>query len=453
MFLAVNPMDGMDDQDIKDALEAMDRRNAARQREEWQIPRYKPVDPGLQARILRMFGQPYDKSAIDPKEAYYLNGGWDDGDEGDGGTKPQSRPLPQRPAEQSPAEPFDPWKNVWKLDWGPEGSPADKPQTPQPLPGGYAGPGIFPNNNGIVNALARPSGFLAATPLGLAKPGLENAKPGDLVFGRDGVIRRAADENALSRAVDRLTARVLEPRPEQGGASLPGYGSVKNALGNGPGGTNSATGFQPMSSNTERKSYRPDPNLQVPGPKPPDIKFPNPLGERQKTHQYMIPSDKVIDLIGQIEGFSDVPYQVHDDDPPTIGFGHVILPGEDFSRGITRKEAIALKKKDIKERVDEVNEWARLHNVKLTQQQFDALVSFHYNTGSIFEMKKLRDLIKSGKATPDEIRAAFGEYYYSRGRRMFGLWKRRMDEADMYLNGAYEQKMREMPKDIEFDNI
>lgn len=167
----------------------------------------------------------------------------------------------------------------------------------------------------------------------------------------------------------------------------------------------------------------------------------------------MMPSAKVIDLIGQIEGFSDVPYKVHEYDPLTIGYGHVIQPGEDFSRGITKEEARTLKLKDMKVKVDEVNEWAKMHNVKLTQQQFDALVSFHYNTGLIFEMEKLRDLIKSGTATPDEIKVAFGEYYKSRGKRLFGLWKRRMDEADMFLNGEYEQKKREMPKDIEFDNI
>ncbi len=188
---------------------------------------------------------------------------------------PPSRPSPQRPEEQSPVKPFDPWKNVWKLDWGPEGSPADRPQTPESLVGRYAGGGGFSHDNSVVNAMARSSGFPAVKPLGLFKPGLENAKPGDMVFGRDGVLRPYAAENALLRAVDRLTARVLEPRPEQGGASFPGYGTVKNVLGNGPGGTNSATGVQPMSSNTGGKSYLPDPkiNTSLQGPNPPDTRF------------------------------------------------------------------------------------------------------------------------------------------------------------------------------------
>ena len=110
-------LDGMDDQDVKDSLEAMDRRNAARQQEEWQYPRYKPVDPGLQARILRMFGQPYDKSAIDPKEAYYLNG-WDDDDDD---TEGDEAPLQVKPAQnvrdfaQSPTFQYRPRQDTTML--------------------------------------------------------------------------------------------------------------------------------------------------------------------------------------------------------------------------------------------------------------------------------------------------------------------------------------------------
>ncbi len=121
-------MDGMDDQDIKDALEAMDRRNA-RQQDEWQYTRYKPVDPGLQARILRMFGQPYDKSAIDPKEAHYLNGGWDDDDDDPPQVKPMPNPFaPSRGGERQAEKP-------WTLNWGKSGNMfGAKPQTFQYRP-------------------------------------------------------------------------------------------------------------------------------------------------------------------------------------------------------------------------------------------------------------------------------------------------------------------------------
>ena len=99
-----------------------------RSQAEWQYPRYKPVGPGLQARILRMFGQPYDKSAIDPKEAYYLNG-WDDDDDVEGDEAPlQVKPArnlfsPQRSGSGQTAKP-------WALNWGKSGNMfGAKPQT------------------------------------------------------------------------------------------------------------------------------------------------------------------------------------------------------------------------------------------------------------------------------------------------------------------------------------
>ncbi len=107
-------MDGMDDQDVKDALEGMDRRNAARQQGEWQYPRYKQPDPGFVARIMRMFGQPYDKSAIDPKEAHYLNG-WDNGDDNDDDDAPPAKPVQNlfQPSRGGGRQ----TDGQWKLNW------------------------------------------------------------------------------------------------------------------------------------------------------------------------------------------------------------------------------------------------------------------------------------------------------------------------------------------------
>ncbi len=175
-------MDGMDDRDVKDALEAMDRRNAARQQGEWQYPRYKQPDPGFVARIMRMFGQPYDPKYISEEEKHYI-GGWDNGDDDD--TTPQVKPMPnpftpQQPGGKQADKP-------WTLNWGGNGNMfGAKPQTPEYRPGGNGGAGVL-----------SPSSTPSATPLGLHKLELEQAKPGDWVVGRDGVIRRAAEEKAL----------------------------------------------------------------------------------------------------------------------------------------------------------------------------------------------------------------------------------------------------------------
>ncbi len=87
-------LNGMDDEDIEWELSKMEE--ADRRREaEWQQPVYRPVDPGLKARILRMFGQPYDESAIPKGQGFYLNG-WDNGEDEE--EWPRMRPEPRVPA-------------------------------------------------------------------------------------------------------------------------------------------------------------------------------------------------------------------------------------------------------------------------------------------------------------------------------------------------------------------
>jgi predicted chitinase len=72
---------GMDDEDIEWELSKMEEADRRREAQQQQPLRtiYRPVDPGLKARILRMFGQPHDESAIPEGQKFYLNG-WDNGD-------------------------------------------------------------------------------------------------------------------------------------------------------------------------------------------------------------------------------------------------------------------------------------------------------------------------------------------------------------------------------------
>lgn len=66
---------------------------------------------------------------------------------------------------------------------------------------------------------------------------------------------------------------------------------------------------------------------------------------------------------------------------PTIGFGHAIKPGEPYGPGsvITHQQALDLLAKDIGWAEDAVN---RDVTVALSQNQFDALVSFTFNDGA-----------------------------------------------------------------------
>jgi lysozyme len=87
-------------------------------------------------------------------------------------------------------------------------------------------------------------------------------------------------------------------------------------------------------------------------------------------------SDAGIALIKEFEGFSAVPYKCPAN-KMTVGFGHVIQPGE-LCDEVTEETALELLKDDLQEAEQAVNE---LVTVPLNQNQFDALVSFTFNLG------------------------------------------------------------------------
>lgn len=100
-------------------------------------------------------------------------------------------------------------------------------------------------------------------------------------------------------------------------------------------------------------------------------------------------SQNAIDLIKEKEDFSAIPYLC----PAkkwTIGFGHVILAGEYFT-SITQQEAEILLRKDIVIAENCINKAVK---VPVSQNQFDALVSFVFNVGcdAFIKSTMLREL-------------------------------------------------------------
>lgn len=63
---------------------------------------------------------------------------------------------------------------------------------------------------------------------------------------------------------------------------------------------------------------------------------------------------------------------------PTIGYGHLIRPGETFNGPISQQQAEALLRKDL---ADTEQGIAKAVRVSITQGQFDALASFVFNLG------------------------------------------------------------------------
>ncbi|MFN3515932.1 MAG: lysozyme [Novosphingobium sp.] len=67
-----------------------------------------------------------------------------------------------------------------------------------------------------------------------------------------------------------------------------------------------------------------------------------------------------------------------------------------------------------------------------SQHQFDALVSFHYNTGAIARATLTR-LHRAGRF--DAARDEFGKWVHAGGKRLAGLVRRRAAEAALYGHG------------------
>lgn len=142
------------------------------------------------------------------------------------------------------------------------------------------------------------------------------------------------------------------------------------------------------------------------------------------------PTPQGIDLIKQFEGGRAKPYRC----PAgllTIGYGHLILPGESFPpEGITEAEAEALLRQDAAAAAGAV---LRLINVPLSDGQFDALVSFTFNLGAgALQRSTLRRKINRQEhaQAPEEL----AKWVWAGGRKLPGLVRRREAEILRYLS-------------------
>lgn len=109
----------------------------------------------------------------------------------------------------------------------------------------------------------------------------------------------------------------------------------------------------------------------------------------------------------------------------TIGVGST-GPHVKVGMTITAEQAEDLFTKDLGRFEDRVN---RLVHVPLSQEQFDALVSFDFNTGKLHEstlLKRLNDKNYEGAAKE------FLKWTRSRGRVLPGLVRRRAAEAALF---------------------
>ena len=157
----------------------------------------------------------------------------------------------------------------------------------------------------------------------------------------------------------------------------------------------------------------------------------------------MTSSEELIGLIKLFEGFSGTPYK-DSDGLYTIGYG-TRCPADLVEQyqltPMTEEEADAELRKEMVTYETAVNQFIDRHGLTYEQKQFDAVVTLVFNCGPSW-LNKGNTLVKalSGGATGNELIYAFSIYSMSGGVRSLGHVRRRLAEANVYLNGEYSTR-------------
>lgn len=117
----------------------------------------------------------------------------------------------------------------------------------------------------------------------------------------------------------------------------------------------------------------------------------------------------------------------------TIGYGHTTAAGPPTvvpNMRITPSQADAILAADLASVEAEVN---RMVTAEINQNQYDALVSFDFNTGGLARSSLLAAVNDS--KPPATVQADFGLWVSGGGRVMQGLVRRRAAEYTLYSTG------------------
>ena len=140
-------------------------------------------------------------------------------------------------------------------------------------------------------------------------------------------------------------------------------------------------------------------------------------------------SQKGLNLIKQFEGLRLTPYRCSAG-VLTIGYGHT---GSDVKEGmtITQAQAEELLKNDVKR--FEIGVSTLTAGILLTQNQYDALVSFAYNVGlGAFQNSTLLKKMRENPKDP-AIATEFAKWNKAGGAVIAGLTNRRAQESQLYF--------------------
>lgn len=161
-------------------------------------------------------------------------------------------------------------------------------------------------------------------------------------------------------------------------------------------------------------------------------------------------SEKGIALIKELEGFIEKP--VYDYSQYSVGYGSKCNEG-DYPNGITKAQADKLLRKEVAVLEIYLNDFVSNNKLKLSQQEYDALMSFTYNLGtnwmnnaSTFRTAVLDD------ARGNDFIFAITMWCNAGGTINKGLVQRRLAEANLYLNGIYSGNPPSNYRYVTFNN-
>ena len=155
-------------------------------------------------------------------------------------------------------------------------------------------------------------------------------------------------------------------------------------------------------------------------------------------------SNQLVEFVKSYEGFSSTPYRGADSQNLTLGYGttnhcsarwlfnYVPVSRELATKAL--KEEINLMAQRIKSNLDS-------KGISLTQNQFDSLCSFAYNCGDgALLSSSLYRRVCAG-VRDSSLKENFVAWSNCNGQRLQGLYNRRIEEFNMFINSDYRRDL------------
>ena len=183
--------------------------------------------------------------------------------------------------------------------------------------------------------------------------------------------------------------------------------------------------------------YRYEAALQEPDEQPPEEDPHEPIVLRT--------TESGVEMLKSLEGFVEKPYW--DYLQYSVGYGSR-CEKDDYPDGISKSEADYLLRRIIKDIEKSLDAFLSKYSIKLSDSQYDALVSFTYNNGSTWMKSsgssRLASLLAGKKYSTNEFASAMGIWCHvttSDGSKINdSLITRRIREIKLFLYGDYSGK-------------